>query len=115
MYANGREGYKIWRYKLIKLSNNEIITTTPTLNPPQGAKNTQRTQVTTSRVIRSSVIGNYVKKMYDYTCQISGERLNAPNGPYAEACHIQPVGRPHNGPDEVSNVLCLSPNMHVLF
>ncbi len=22
---------------------------------------------------------------------------------------------PHNGPDEVSNVLCLSPNMHVLF
>jgi len=114
-YATGREGYKIWRYKLIKLSNNEIITTTPTLNPPQGAKNTQRTQVTTSRVIRSSVIGNYVKGMYDYTCQISGERLNTPNGPYAEACHIQPVGRPHNGPDEVSNVLCLSPNMHVLF
>ena len=53
--------------------------------------------------------------MYDYTCQISGNQLNTPNGPYAEACHIQPVGNPHNGPDEVSNVLCLSPNMHVLF
>lgn len=27
----------------------------------------------------------------------------------------QPVGQPHNGPDVVGNVLCLSPNMHVLF
>jgi putative restriction endonuclease len=54
--------------------------------------------------------------MYDYyTCQISGVKLDTPNGPYAEACHIQPVGKPHNGPDEISNVLCLSPNMHVLF
>ena len=53
--------------------------------------------------------------MYDFTCQISGVKLDTPNGPYAEACHIQPVGRPHNGPDDVSNVLCLSPNMHVLF
>jgi len=111
----GRDGYKIWRYKFIKLSNSEIITPTITSAPPQGLRVTQRTQVTTSRIIRSSAIGNYVKRLYDYTCQISGDRLDTPNGPYAEACHIQPVGKPHNGPDEVSNVLCLSPNMHVLF
>ena len=111
----GRDGYKIWRYKFIKLSNSEIITPTITSVPPQGSRITQRTQVTTSRVIRSSAIGNYVKDMYDYTCQISGVQLDTPNGSYAEACHIQPVGKPHNGPDEVSNVLCLSPNMHVLF
>ena len=111
----GRDGYKIWRYKFIKLSNSEIITPTITSAPPQGLRITQRTQVTTSRIIRSSAIGNYVKRLYDYTCQISGVQLDTPNGPYAEACHIQPVGKPHNGPDEVSNVLCLSPNMHVLF
>jgi putative restriction endonuclease len=111
----GRDGYKIWRYKFIKLSNSEIITPTITSVPPQGSRITQRIQVTTSRVIRSSAIGNYVKDLYDYTCQISGVQLDTPNGPYAEACHIQPVGKPHNGPDEVSNVLCLSPNMHVLF
>ena len=110
----GRDGYKIWRYKFIKLSNSEIITPTITSVPPHGSRITQRTQVTTSRVIRSSAIGNYVKDLYDYTCQISGVQLDTPNGPYAEACHIQPVGKPHNGPDEVSNVLCLSPNMHVL-
>ena len=97
------------------MSNSEIITPTITSAPPQGSRITQRTQVTTSRVIRSSAIGNYVKDLYDYTCQISGVQLDTHNGPYAEACHIQPVGKPHNGPDEVSNVLCLSPNMHVLF
>ena len=111
----GRDGHKIWRYKFIKLSNSEIITPTITSAPPQGLRVTQRTQVTTSRIIRSSAIGNYVKRLYDYTCQISGVQLDTPNGRYAEACHIQPVGRPHNGPDDVSNVLCLSPNMHVLF
>ena len=111
----GRDGYKIWRYKFIKLSNSEIITPIITSTPPQGLRVTQRTQVTTSRIIRSSNIGNYVKRLYDYTCQISGVQLDTPNGRYAEACHIQPVGKPHNGPDEVSNVLCLSPNMHVLF
>jgi putative restriction endonuclease len=111
----GRDGYKIWRYKFIKLSNSEIIT--PTASPviPQGSSIPLRTQVTVSRRVRSSPIGNYVKRLYDYTCQISGVKLDTPNGPYAEACHIQPVGRPHNGPDDVSNVLCLSPNMHVLF
>lgn len=38
-----------------------------------------------------------------------------PTGPYAEAAHIRGLGRPHDGPDVVSNVLCLCPNHHVLF
>ena len=41
--------------------------------------------------------------------------MDTPGGPYAEACHILPVGAPHNGPDVPGNVLCLSPNIHVLF
>lgn len=53
--------------------------------------------------------------LYDYKCQISDIKLEVPSGHYAEACHIKPVGKLHNGPDSVDNVLCLSPNMHVLF
>jgi putative restriction endonuclease len=34
-------------------------------------------------------------------------------GAYAEACHIEPLVRPHNGPDTPENILC--PNCHVLF
>jgi putative restriction endonuclease len=39
----------------------------------------------------------------------------ARGGSYAEAAHIRPLGRPHNGPDTPDNVLCLCPNHHVLF
>ena len=109
--ARGLDGFQIWRFKLNKITQGESFSQPP----PQGQQQPNRTQVITSRVIRNSAIGNHVKEMYDYTCQVSGIRLEAPNGPYAEACHIKPVGKPHNGPDDISNVLCLSPNIHVLF
>jgi putative restriction endonuclease len=44
-----------------------------------------------------------------------GVRLEGNAGPYAEAAHIKPLGRPHNGPDVLENLLCLCPNHHVLF
>ena len=66
-------------------------------------------------MIRNSDIGNYVKRLYEHKCQINGIQLQTPTGLYAEACHIRPVGKPHNGPDIAGNVLCLSPNTHVLF
>jgi putative restriction endonuclease len=34
---------------------------------------------------------------------------------YAEGAHIKPLGAPHWGPDTVDNILCLSPNHHLLF
>lgn len=111
----GEDGFLIWRYRLVKLSSGDDISTVATPHLPNGAQVPRRTDVYTTRVIRNSSVGNYVKNLYDHTCQISGVRLDAPSGPYAEACHIQPVGAPHNGPDTVENILCLSPNMHVLF
>lgn len=36
-------------------------------------------------------------------------------GRYAEAAHINPLGKPHNGPDVEGNILCLCPNHHVMF
>jgi predicted restriction endonuclease len=37
------------------------------------------------------------------------------SGRYAEGAHIRPLGRPHDGPDVESNILCLCPNDHVRF
>ena len=82
---------------------------------PIGTDEPKRGSVYATRVMRSSTVGNFVKELYEHRCQITGERLETPTGPYAEACHIKPVGKPHSGPDQVENVLCLSPNMHVLF
>ena len=44
-----------------------------------------------------------------------GERVSTPAGGYAEAAHITPLGIPHNGPDQPSNLLCLCPNCHRRF
>ncbi len=56
-----------------------------------------------------------MKDLYDFTCQICEVALITTGGPYAEAAHIRPLGRPHHGHDALSNLLCLCPNDHVLF
>ena len=35
--------------------------------------------------------------------------------PYAVGAHIKGLGRPHNGPDIIENMLVLCPNDHYLF
>jgi len=112
----GRDGFIVWRYRLVKIQDADRIDAPAREHlAPYGEEKPGRSNVYTTRVIRNSEIGNYVKTIYNFTCQITGVRLVTPTGPYAEACHIKPLGRPHSGPDTVPNILCLSPNMHVLF
>ena len=54
--------------------------------------------------------------MYKHICQIcltpvEGKR----NGLISIGAHIEPLGHPHNGPDDASNMLCLCPNHHSMF
>lgn len=121
-HEEGKDGFLVYRFRFVKLgrSTSEILDT-PTksdelkFKSPEGTTHPGRAQIYTSRVIRNSAVANHVKEVYRYKCQVSGVILNTPTGPYAEGCHIKAVGSPHNGPDTVNNVLCLSPNMHVLF
>ncbi len=87
----------------------------PDVGDGLGNKNPQRELTTTSRIVRSTAVGNKVKEHYGHTCQVCSVRLLTPAGPYAEGCHVRPLGKPHNGPDTTNNVLCLCPNCHVLF
>jgi putative restriction endonuclease len=75
----------------------------------------ERIERTVQRIVRDTAVTRAVKVMYDYTCQFCDLALPTPVAPYAEAAHIRPLGRPHNGRDAMSNVLCLCPNDHVLF
>ncbi len=75
----------------------------------------ERQAVTTQRIIRDNQTSAQLKKLYRFECQICGIKLQLPQGPYAEAAHIKPLGSPHNGPDILENLLCLCPNHHVLF
>jgi putative restriction endonuclease len=116
----GVHGFAIYRYRLIRIASQEIVPVpaagdSPARPLPQGNQTPDRVTTTTQRVVRSTRIGKAIKELYDYTCQVCGTRLEIHSGAYAECCHIKPLGKPHNGPDVMENVLCLCPNCHVLF
>jgi putative restriction endonuclease len=66
--------------------------------------------------VRDTKQSRKLKEIYDYRCQVCGMAIELPLGQrYAEAAHIKPLGRPHDGPDIIENILCLCPNHHVMF
>lgn len=106
----GRSAFKVCRFRLVKqggikeLQGSIEIPGTPV-----------RRKTSVQRIVRSTEIARRVKVLHNYHCQICGIRLDTPAGPYAESAHIRPLGRPHDGPDTESNILCLCPNDHVKF
>ncbi|MCS0599933.1 HNH endonuclease [Streptomyces sp. LP11] len=68
-----------------------------------------------SRPVRNAGIVAEVKEMYGHACQVCGTRLRYLGERYNQAAHIRGLGSPHNGPDELPNLLCLCPNHHILF
>lgn len=118
--ARGRSGFAVCRYRLVKVNaaSMPIEPTAATPDPPSvpdGNTNPGHRTSTVQRVIRSTDVADYIKQIYDHTCQACGTRLTVGTRGYSEGAHIRAVGRPHSGPDVPSNVLCLCPNCHVLF
>lgn len=108
----GRSGFSVCRFRLVTEPQTNTATNPPPA-PPPGAGT--RAYTSTQRLIRNTAVTEWVKNLYDYTCQVCQLRLMTAVTPYAEGAHMRPVGRPHNGPDAAENVLCLCPNDHVLF
>jgi putative restriction endonuclease len=75
----------------------------------------QRTLIFQQRTVRSTAMARRVKEIHHYRCQVCGLALQTRAGFYAESAHIRPLGRPHDGPDSLGNILCLCPNHHVMF
>ncbi|MEU7166697.1 YDG/SRA domain-containing protein [Streptomyces morookaense] len=116
----GKEGFRVCQFKLLKLAAGEDAKPQPV--SPGGDEETDfeaqaRRTVTYERLMRDSRVVRTVKELYDNTCQVCQVRLVvSPTGEaYSEAAHIQALGKPHDGPDEIGNVLCLCPNCHALF
>ena len=109
----GRHGFLVCRYRLVGRPDSIGDVANATDAGKRGAARRVKSEIL--RIVRDSELGRKVKDLYDYKCQICGQKLECVGGPYAEAAHIRPVGRPHDGPDELENLLCLCPNHHVLF
>ena len=113
----GKSGFLVYRFKLIKLDSTlppNKLTKIDLITFPTGSDTPRRAITTTQRIIRDSVLGKRIKKLYNFKCQVCSLEIKTDAGMYAEAAHIKPVGKPHNGPDKPENLLCLCPNHHLM-
>lgn len=110
----GKSGFRIWRYKLIRLTPQEETPFVPVVNLPAGNKIPNTTAGVATRIIRSTEVSRAVKAVHDDYCQVCDTRLEVPGGSMSEGAHIRALGKPHSGPDTPDNVLCLCPNHHSL-
>lgn len=125
----GRSGHLVWRFQLVKLPPERespppaaVASHIAEEQPPsdadlagEGMLVPRRVETVTVRIVRDTTQSRRLKRLYDFTCQMCGARLEGIAGPYAEAAHVRLVGRPHDGPDTPENLLCLCPNHHALF
>ncbi|MET9659323.1 YDG/SRA domain-containing protein [Streptomyces sp. NPDC006510] len=116
-------GHLMWQFRLAKSSAGERwdaaeVSDTPADDQAALARQVAAARyVSTQRLVRNTQEARAIKALYDNTCQmcrvpvvvdINGAR-------YSEGAHIHALGRPHDGRDVRSNILCLCPNCHVLF
>jgi len=107
--AIGKSGHTVYRFRLEK---------EPSLSTAENTElpASERRSYEVERIIRDTKVARGVKELYGYSCQVCRLVISLPLGVYyAEAAHIQPLGRPHEGPDVTANLLCLCPNHHVMF
>ena len=82
---------------------------------PDTTGETERSEVTTNRIIRDTDMTKKVKALHNNECQMCGGFIELPNGKkYVEAHHIIPLGAPHNGPDTPENIVVVCPNHHAM-
>ena len=111
----GIDGFRVWRFELQQLEDEERAQAGHLAMPAGTDEPERQPGKIGSRIKRKAQLSQWVKEVHDWTCQMCGERVVTPAGGYAEAAHITPLGAPHNGPDQPSNMLCLCPNCHRRF
>lgn len=111
----GKSGFRIYRFALRKIDDKPISTPAGELPLPTSNEEPDKVESYTTRIIRDTLVSETVKEIHQHFCQTCSTRIERPGGAYAQAAYIRPLGRPHNGPDTVDNILCLCPNCQVLF
>ncbi len=111
----GKDGFVICRYRLEKVSPLEEKQQIAKKSLSSGSDHSKRIPTTILRIVRDTKLSKEVKELYDYSCQICGIQIAVRGVKYAEAAHIKPLGKPHNGKDKPGNIICLCPNHHVMF
>lgn len=113
--VRGKRGFLICRFHLVSEMLFEQLESILLPHLKSSYARPSRVQGMTSRFKRDVKLCEKVKSLYDHRCQVCDVKLHSPSGPVAIGAHIKGLGRPHNGPDAIENMLCLCPNHHDQF
>lgn len=111
----GKSGYLVCRFHLQSEKSIENLETELGSNLKPNYERTTRTKSFVDRVDRNPLLPEKIKELYEYRCQVCDKLLEKPSGAIAVGAHIRALGRPHDGPDDISNLICLCPNHHAQF
>lgn len=99
----GKSGHLICRFHLKAITNNHQL-------------KTKLNKIVTENIKRQRVdLSESLKSLYNYKCQVCNVLLKTSTLPIIKTIHIKPLGKPHNGPDTLDNLLCLCPNHYYQF
>jgi len=84
-------------------------------SPPSGNASPDRKERRSRSLVRDQANVDWIKNLYDNTCQVCRIQLMTDAGAISIGAHIQGLGKPDNGPDVVENMLCLCHNCHAIF
>ncbi|MDC0482591.1 HNH endonuclease, partial [Gammaproteobacteria bacterium] len=113
--VKGKSGYYICRFHLESELYISDLEKKLDENLPENYQVSERIETTINRINRNIKLREKIKEIYQYRCQICNVYLKKPHGAIAIGAHIKGLGQPHNGPDILSNMLCLCPNHHDQF
>lgn len=111
----GKAGFFIYRFELVTAQNYEYLLENVESSFKEDYVLPERTDIVSQRIKRNQKIVKKVKALHNNICQVCGEYFEGVKGPISVGAHIQGLGGLHNGPDIISNLLCLCPNHHALF
>ncbi len=111
----GKSGFYICRFHLESELTIDDLENKLEQNLPQSYETAKRKETTINRLSRNIRLREKVKEIYEFRCQVCNILLKKPGGAIAIGAHIKGLGKPHNGPDVLGNMLCLCPNHHDQF
>lgn len=113
--VKGKNNFYICRFHLVSENSYKDLEDKISENIKPDYKEVERKSVTINQPDRNPKLRIKVKEIYDHTCQVCDIKLQGYKFPIAIGAHIKDLGKPHNGPDVLENILCLCPNHHSLF
>jgi putative restriction endonuclease len=117
-FTPSEDGPLVIQFELIAVDHraqSTVITSDGSPTSPPGNLIPDRREKFYRSLVRDQSNVDWIKNLYDNTCQVCRIKLMTDAGAISIAAHIQGLGKPHNGPDVIENMLCLCHNCHAIF